>query len=70
MRISKESFELGIHCFVGVVVVIDSGRWIDLPHIKNGGIKPAGVENGQTNLALYVEEGPSTNELLYQVHVT
>lgn len=48
------------------VIVTDSGRWVDLPHVKNG-IKPSEHEFAQTNTGTYLEEGPTVEEPLNQV---
>ena len=56
--------DLGTQCFV-VILIAHSGRWIDLPHVKNG-FKPPAEECGLTN-PVYSEVGPSVNEPPYQV---
>ena len=52
--------------FSVVVIVMDSGQWINLPHPKNG-IKPSEHEFAQTNIATDLEEGPTVEEPLHQV---
>ena len=55
------------HCFFSFcVIVMDSGRWIDLPHVKNG-IKPSDHQLAQINTGSYLEEGPTVKEPLNQV---
>ncbi|XP_078379805.1 hemicentin-2-like isoform X6 [Oculina patagonica] len=45
----------------------DTGRWIDLPHVKNG-FKPSENELALTNSGAYLEEGPTVEEPLHQEH--
>ena len=52
--------------FSVAVIVMDSGQWIELPHVKNG-IKPSDHEFAHTNSGTYLEEGPTVEEPLNQV---
>ena len=47
-------------------VIMDSGKWIDLPHVKNG-LKPSDHELANTNCGTYLMEGPTVEDPLYQV---